>query len=213
MTLSDTCSDAFAWKIGTTYALLTAAHCVSSGGYVKINGTKVGSVFAFSEENWSTTNGTQYYTGQSVYRGDVGLVRLNSSYSSAARIYRGPANSAITTPVVAAYRRYMASGDVVYVSGERTGETGPYTVDLTGWNWLYAPPLPSDLWIRNASSALAWNGPCVDLGDSGGSVFSIVSGGVKAAGVQSGFGPGNCRIWFTDYWTSYFGLQGDILTQ
>lgn len=95
---------------------------------------------------------------------------------------------------------------MVYVSGRASGETGPYTVDLVGWDILYSPP--SDLWVRNVSSAARGElfQPRATNGDSGGALFSIVSGGVKAAGIFSGFFV--CRIYFTPVYLSYLGLPG-----
>ena len=46
-------------------------------------------------------------------------------------------------------------------------------------------------------------------GDSGGAVFSIVSGGVKAAGIFSGFFV--CRIYFTPIYDTFLALPGDVL--
>jgi hypothetical protein len=199
------CSDGFSWRIGTAYAMLTAAHCVSSGGGVTVNSTAIGTVSATSEENWDALHGTQYYTGQSIFRGDVGLIRLSGSYTAGPYIYRGGPTSSSSSPVISTYLRYMASGDVVYVGGANTGETGPYTVDMTGIDVLYDPP--SDKWVRNVSSAARGTlATCAGDGDSGGSVFSLVSGGVRAAGVFSGFLA--CRIFFTDYYNAYLGLPG-----
>ncbi len=205
---SQACSDGFAWHVGTVYAMLTAAHCFSTGGSAKIgNYSGVGWVKSGYEENWNSTYGTQYYTGQTTYRGDVALIRLYSGYPSQGRIFRGNVDSSSWSPVVSRYTRFAQFGDAVYVGGRASGETGPYSVDLTGWDISYGGSLVA----RNMSSALSWSGPCVLDGDSGGSIFSIVSGVVKAAGVQSGAGPGNCRIYFTPIYDSYLALPGDIL--
>lgn len=206
---SAACSDGFAWTAGTTgNAMLTAAHCFSSGGSAKIGDySNAGSVRSGSEENWDPAHGTQYYTGQSTYRGDVALIRLNSPYTSSPHIYRGGVNSSTSSPVLSRYSRFAAAGDVVYVSGRNTGDTGPYTVDLTGWNFLYDPP--SDEWAKNMSSAARGTiDTCAGHGDSGGAVFSTVSGGVKAAGIFSGFLV--CRIYFTPIYDTYLALPGDI---
>lgn len=202
------CSDGIPWSIGgSDNSMLTAAHCFSTGGSVKIGTfSNVGNVTANSEENWDSVHGTQYYTGQSTYRGDVALIRLVSGKASGSKIYRGGVNSTTGSSVVSFYNRIAQNGDVVYVSGRASGETGPYTVDLVGWDILYSPP--SDLWVRNVSSAArgALFQPCATNGDSGGALFSIVSGGVKAAGIFSGFFV--CRIYFTPVYLSYLGLPG-----
>jgi Trypsin len=201
------CSDGIPWKLSNSpVAMLTAAHCFSGGGSVKIgNYANVGNVTANSEENWDNVHGTQYYTGQSTYRGDVALIRL-SGQKSAPVIYRGGVNSGSGQSVLSWYNRFPQNGDVVYVSGRATGETGPYTVDLVGWDILYNPP--SDLWVRNVSSAArgAILVPCATNGDSGGAIYSLVSGGLKAAGVFSGFFV--CRIYFTGIYDSFLALPG-----
>lgn len=83
------CSTGLAWTASGKSAMLTAAHCISTGGTVSYpNYSNVGSVASGSEENWSNTGGTQYYTGQSTYRGDVALIRYYS-YSSSPYVYSG----------------------------------------------------------------------------------------------------------------------------
>jgi len=207
---SAACSDGIPWQIGSSRGLLTAAHCFSSGGSAKIGDfSGAGSVRANDEENWDPVHGTQYYTGQSTLRGDVALIRLNSGYTTSAYIFRGGVNSQISWSVLSWYQRYAQSGDVLNVSGRASGETGPYTVDLTNFDVIYNPP--SDLWARNISSALSLTSPCVAGGDSGGTLFSLVTGGVKEAGVLSGSGPGPCRIYFTPIYRSYLGLPGSPL--
>jgi hypothetical protein len=205
---SQACSDGIPWSIGgLDNAMLTAAHCFSTGGAAKIGTfSNVGNVAANSEENWDSAHGTQYYTGQSTYRGDAALIRLVSGKTSGTKIYRGGVNSITGSSVVSFYNRVAQNGDVVYVSGRASGETGPYTVDLVGWDILYSPP--SDIWARNMSSAArgALFEPCATNGDSGGALFSIVSGGVKAAGIFSGFLV--CRIYFTPVYLSFIGLPG-----
>lgn len=199
------CSDAFAWSIGTSDALLTAAHCVSTGGAIHINGNAVGNVTSASEENWNNTHGTQYYTGQSVYRGDVALIRLNSGVDSNAVIYRGTTSSSW---VVSRLARYSVNTDVFYIGGAATNETGPYYVDFVGIDIVYDPP--SDVWARNITSAVRGQpDTCANHGDSGGSVFGLVTGGVQAAGVFSGFLV--CRVYFTDIHRSYLGLPGTVM--
>lgn len=206
---SAACSDGFPWTAGATgNAMLTAAHCFSTGGSAKIGDySNAGSVRSGYEENWDQVHGTQYYTGQSTYRGDVALIRLNSGYTTGPHIYRGDANSSTQSPVLSRYTRFAAAGDVVYVSGRNSGDTGPYTVDLTGWDFLYDPP--SDEWARNMSSAARGTiDTCAGKGDSGGAVFSTVTGGVKAAGIFSGFLV--CRIYFTPIYDTFLALPGDI---
>ena len=75
-------------------------------------------------------------------------------------------------------------------------------------DFLYHPP--SDEWVRNVSSASRGAlTTCAGPGDSGGAVFSTVSGGVQAAGIFSGFLV--CRIYFTPIYDTFLALPGDVL--
>jgi len=205
------CTDSFAWAIGSQQgnALLTAAHCAPLGGPVQVSGLTVGDVSNIYEENWNDQNGTTYYSGQSVYRGDVALIRLRSGSTSAPFIYRGGSNSGTASQVISRYGRYSALNDKFYLGGQTTGETGPYTVKDVGIDWWYSNQGPN-VWVRNVSRANG-SAPCMDLGDSGGSIFATVTGGVKAAGTLSGYGISTCVILFTDIYRTYLGLPGDIL--
>ena len=81
--------------------MLTAAQCISTGGSASYpNYPNVGSVASGSRENWSNSTGTQYFTGQSVYRGDVALIQY-SSRSSGPYIYSGAPGTSTTSGVYA----------------------------------------------------------------------------------------------------------------
>lgn len=62
------CTTAFSWISGSQHMMLTAGHCVPSGGAVATPSQSIGSVAANSRENWNTTTGTTHLTGQSVDR-------------------------------------------------------------------------------------------------------------------------------------------------
>jgi hypothetical protein len=212
-TPSYSCSDAFSWTIGATNgnALITAAHCIPAGGGVKIgtSSTIRGTVAVSSEENWSPTNGTTYYSGQSTYRGDVALIRLYSSVSSAAKIYRGGPTSSSSSTVVTRLGRYSYLDENVFVGGMRTGETGPYHVNMVNVNWWYSQDGPNVV-IKNATIAYILSGPFIAQGDSGGSVFrENASGNIIAVGVLSGFA-GDSSAVFTDLYHTYLALPGDV---
>jgi hypothetical protein len=77
-----TCTTGFPWNVGSGVSgMLTAGHCAPTGStsvnYPAYN--NVGTIRSDYEENWDTTYGTQYFRGQSVYRGDLALVRYRSS--------------------------------------------------------------------------------------------------------------------------------------
>ncbi len=117
VTPSYTCSDAFSWRISGVDgdAMLTAAHCISTGGSVSIGQQSgSGTVLSQTHENWSDVHGTQFYTGDSVLRGDVALIRLASTRSSDPYIYRGGKDSSSFSPVLSYYQRNSKIGDVVY---------------------------------------------------------------------------------------------------
>lgn len=104
-----------------------------------------------------------------------------------------------------------ASRTAIYVGGQTTGETGQYTVIDADLDWWYSDDGPN-VWVRNVTKATKSGlSPCSDHGDSGGSVFSIVTGGVQAAGTYSGFAILRCNILFTDIYSTYLALPGDIL--
>ncbi|MEO8480539.1 MAG: trypsin-like serine protease [Gemmatimonadota bacterium] len=206
------CSDSFAWTVSTTAdSMLTAAHCIPSGGAVSTPAMAMGSVTSGSGENWSTTTGTTYYTGQSTYRGDVALIRITSPKVSAPLVFVGPSTSISGKGVKSWRSRYSVLGDVVYVSGATTGETGPFTVDSVGVDRLYIESNLTLIWARNITQASKYLGTCPTHGDSGGSVYSLLATGVIAAGTYSGFGVAQCTAFFTDIYRSFLGLPGTIV--
>lgn len=213
-TPGNSCSDAFSWTTASTKgnALLTAAHCIPSGGNVTIgtSSTVRGTVTASSEENWDATYGTRYYSGQATYRGDVALIRLSSAYRSVSEIYRGGPTSSTHSNVATRLLRFSYPDENVYVGGARTGETGPYHINFVNVNVWYNLDGPNVI-ARNVTTAYLLNsGTVVDHGDSGGSVFRVDgSGGIIAVGVHSGK-IGDSTAAFTDIYHSFLALPGDV---
>ncbi len=210
-----TCSNAFSWTIGTSAgnAMLTAAHCAPSGGDVSIGASTTirGSITAGSEENWSTTTGTHYYIGQSTYRGDVALIRLKSTVTSAAQIWRGSPTSASHSTVAGRLARYSYPDENVFAGGQTKGETGPYHIDLVNTQWWYSNDGPSVV-VKNIVTAplLFPQDPFLAGGDSGGSVFRVnTNGTILAVGVISGI-KGTSSLVFTDLYHTYVALPGDL---
>jgi hypothetical protein len=98
-------------------------------------------------------------------------------------------------------------GDGFITGGQTTGEiSGWFTTD-SGVNISYGHPV----WARNMVIGCR-TGSGVEKGDSGGSVFTLTTGGVKARGTISGFGVGLCgaAVFYTDIRVSYFGLPGTV---
>ncbi len=210
------CSDSFAWHaVSGGDRLLTAAHCAPLGGSVSIGGTTAGAVTANSEENWSNTaGGTQFYSGQSIYRGDAALIRLNSGKISEPRLYRGSKTSNSSSSVLSTLHRYSYVNENVYFSGASSGETGLYHIGIVGTNQLYTTGCGANCYARNVvlAGATTSQDPCTAGGDSGGALFRSVTGGVQAVGTLSGQSGSPCDIVFTDIYNSYLGLPGDVLT-
>jgi hypothetical protein len=208
------CSDSFSWHVGSASgnAILTAAHCVWDGGSIRIGDTNspiVGTVQSGTEENWKHGVGTVYYQGQTTYRGDAALIRLDSSHSSGPSIYRGTGTT--SSHVVSGGYAYMARDDLVYVGGQAGNETGAFRVDNQHTDVWYSATGET---VRNVTIAQFYGDPhpCPISGDSGGSVFAIVTGGVRAAGTYSGqYGVSNCTVVYTEAYDSYLALPGAFL--
>lgn len=213
-TPSGYCTTGFAWSVGSVAAMLTAAHCAPSGGNVGYPSyPNAGAVQSATEENWNTTYGTRYYTGQSTYRGDVALIRYTSSYSSAARIFNGSQTSSSSAVVAAMNSRHAQLGDAICNDGITTG---PWcgAVLATGSNILYAGDGPN-VWARNVVEGYAGGNTCPTHGDSGSGVYQNRSDGkVTAFGILSGSLPlvVSCHIFFTDIRDANSGLPGSLKT-
>jgi hypothetical protein len=207
-----TCTTGFAW--GTSATMLMAAHCAPSGGNVGYtNYPNAGSVRSGSEENWSTSTGTQYYTNQITYRGDVALVRYNSPLTSAGRIYSGSQTSSSSKAVAGMATRRAQFSDPICNNGFITG---PWcgAVLAMGSNILYAADGPN-VWARNVVEGYAGGNTCPTHGDSGSPVYQNRSDGkVTAYGILSGSLPLviSCHMFFTDIRDAFDGLPGGIKT-
>lgn len=202
-----TCTDAFSWYIDATHSgMLTAGHCAPNGGSVSTPASSMGTVTATSDENWSTSDGTQHFPGDTAYRGDLAVIRIYSGKSSSPYIYRGSSNSNTFSTVKSMFPRSPVVGDTFYTGGERTGELGPWTVTTITMNkWYTFDGL--NVWARNVTEGTK-GGSCIDHGDSGGSVFTLTTGGVSAKGIISGMGFITCYVYFTDIWQAYIAFPG-----
>lgn len=209
------CSNAFSWYSGTTSYMLTAGHCASSGGSISTPAMAMGLVTATSRENWHSTAGTQYLTGQSVYRGDIALIHVPSPRSTTARMFRGDINSSSSALVGEMWSRRPQSGDQYCTGGTRSGEVCGWTVDAARVDIRYS----SGAVVRNAVSSRSKQGWCTRPGDSGGPVYTVrPDGKVAAKGIISGGGGGGsdyygglfdqCTQIFTDIYEAYYGFPG-----
>lgn len=211
------CTDAFSWVSGSTSMMLTAGHCVSSGGSVSTPTSSMGSVASGSRENWTNKVGTQYLSGQSTYRGDMALTTVTSG-SSAGRIYRGGSTSTSSSPVSGMFSRRAQSGDQYCTGGSRSGEICGWTVDKVGVDVKYSDGAT----VRNAVTSKSKQGWCTRPGDSGGPVYIVSGSNIVAKGIHSGGGGGGsdyygglldqCSQVFTDIYEPYYGFPGVIKT-
>lgn len=231
--LSLGCTDAFSWYSGSTNMMLTAGHCIPSGGPVSTTVESMGTVASGSRENWSTSVGTQYLVGDlsgtNVYRGDMALVSLTSGKTSAGRIYRGDSESNLSRPVAGMISRRAASGDQFCTGGSSRkddGSAGPgeicgWSVDVVKVDYQYA----TGHWWRNVVRSHNKSGWCNRPGDSGAPIYFVNSNGsVLAKGILDGVGGGGsdyyagvldldqCSVLFTDIYEPWYGLPGSIRT-
>lgn len=181
------CTDAFSWVSSSTSMLLTAGHCIPSGGAVATPATSLGSVASGSRESWTNGTGTVYMTGQSTYRGDIALATVYSGKSSAGRMYRGGSTSTTSAAVGQMWSRRAQAGDSYCTGGSRSGEICGWTVSAASVNHKYS----NGEVVRNAVVSSSRQGWCVRPGDSGGPIYTVRSDGKAAAkGVHSGGGGG-----------------------
>jgi hypothetical protein len=206
------CTTGFAWNTGSYGAMITAAHCISTGGNASYtNFPNVGSVTSASEENWSSTTGTQYYPGQSVYRGDVALIRYHSNGSSGTYIYSGAPGTSTASAVAVMHTQWAQTGDAVASNGVTHGEWSGVVTTTGGNIWYLVNGI--HVWGRNMVVATALGPDCPEHGDSGAPVYQKrADGKVIAFGILSGSLPlgVSCDMYFTDIRDTYFGLPGSL---
>ncbi len=202
------CTTGFAWEVGSVQAMLTAAHCAPGGGAVSYTAyPSAGWIQAGYEENWSASLGTQPYTGQSAYLGDVALIRYLAT-QSAPKIYDGPPASLQHEDVTALAFRRREVNDVVYYNGYATGGHNA-EVALVRTSVNYSDDGPN-VWARGVVMAI---GGCPDHGDSGAPPVKYRSDGtVSALGILSGRANlvMTCYVFFTDIYDVLDGLPGNL---
>jgi hypothetical protein len=213
-TNGDGCTSGFSWYDGATNYMLSAGHCFREGGGAWTPIDNMGFVTPNSRENWQMGTGTQYFTGQGTYRGDLALVELSNGLHSAGKVYSGGYNSSSSRSVKEMWSRSPARGDQFCSDGRRSGEQCGWVVQQTGFDYR----LSTGEWVRPTTAANKYSGPCTIGGDSGGPVYTIRGdGGVAAKGIWSWGGGGvngngtsliPCSGGFTDIYLAYYGLPG-----
>jgi len=213
------CTSGFSWYSGTTNYMVTAGHCFPSGGSASTPVEYMGWVNSGSRENWNNGTGTVFLSGQSVNRGDIALVQVQSPKQTAGRIYRGGYNSSTSAPVREMWSRQAANGDQYCTGGRMSGEQCGWVVNAVRFDHRYS----NGEWARNVNRG-SKQAQCTIGGDSGGPVYTVRSdGGIAAKGIHSGGGGGGSDNWggafdpcfgiFTDIWQAYYGFPGVLRTQ
>lgn len=203
------CSDAFSWRNGSTYTMVTAGHCVPNGGTTKNGGgSAMGTTASGTRENWAPGFGTAWLTGDNQYRGDIALISLSSPKTNSPRVYRGSTTSATSSAVAEIWSRSPRAGDQFCTGGTRSGELCGWVVQETNVVHEY-----SNGEILRSGFRATRAGSCIIGGDSGGPAFTVRSDGRLAAkGVVSGSNSSstNCNAWFTDIWHVVYAYGGNL---
>jgi hypothetical protein len=210
------CTNAFSWNIGSIPAMVTAGHCVPTGGSVRTPSSAMGSVTSGTRESWNTGVGTVTVPGFSGYHGDGAIIAISSGKTSYPYIYRGAYNAAGYSRVLGMWSRRALAGDKYCTGGSFGGEICGWTVSATQVNVAYGGGVIGRNEVRSGGK----QGACTRSGDSGGSVFTASATGVTAKGVHNGGGGGGsdnyggvldqCTEVFTDIWDIYYGLPGSL---
>lgn len=210
-TPTGTCTGGFGWTGNT---MVSAGHCLPTGGNVAIDGSTIGTVTSGSSENWTTGNGTVYLTGSSSYRGDISLIALGSGKTAAGRIFRGDSASTTSAAVGEMWSRSPVAGGQYCTGGSISGEVCGWAVDKVGIDHTYS----NGEVLRSGVQSSYRQGWCVRHGDSGGPVYTVRSDGkVAAKGIISGddfYGGATdpCIMWFTDIYHPYYAFPGSLVT-
>lgn len=203
------CTSGWPWVSGSQYYLMTAGHCIPDGGSVSTPGGFVGTVTAYTRENWAIGLGTVAFPGEGVYRGDLAL---STATSALGRIYSQGLDSTVVRLVAEMWFGAPTPGDQFCTGGS-------YSFEVCGW-WV---PNPNDVrnnWNTNEGTLLRAtrgykpNGQCILGGDSGGPVYTIRwDSQVAAKGIISSMFQGPpwdpfCEVYFTDMDLAYWYFPG-----
>jgi hypothetical protein len=206
------CTTGFGWYISSQSGMVLAGHCAPTGGSVSYPSySNAGTISSGSEENWSTSTGTVYFPSESVYRGDVALIRY-PSYASGAVVYDGAIHTSTNSPVGDMHSTWSSIGQHVCVNGAYSGEHCG-VVGNVGANVWYNNDGPN-VWARHVV-VVDPDASCPIAGDSGAPVYKRRSDGkLTAYGVQSGTSTFlfACQFIYTDIRDVYYGVPGSLRT-
>ncbi|MDR0284264.1 MAG: S1 family peptidase [Propionibacteriaceae bacterium] len=212
------CSSGFSWVSGSTHMMLTAGHCIPSGGTVYApSGAVMGTVASGSRETWDTNVGTVYMTGTSVLRGDLALIQLPAGVTAGPLMYTGGPTSSTLATVGSMWSRSPAVGDQFCTGGSTAGEICGWSVSEINIIVQYTNDAGKPT-LRNGTRATKWGGGVLH-GDSGGPVYTVgADGKVVAKGIISGMkdwkilgATVKAEMFFTDIREAYFGFPGVLM--
>ena len=175
--------------------------------------SNVGNVTQSLEENWSKTVGTHALTNQTVYRGDIALIRYYTE-GSGQWVYSGAKNTSTNSPV-SNWGGWSAMDQTVCANGAADGENcGKVSATEINMHWTQQGPVVQgdNVWVRNVVEVdPTVTGQCPILGDSGGPVYKKMADGTKVArGIYHGtyFILNMCRFLYTDIMHAVAGFPG-----
>lgn len=205
------CTSGFPWKRNTAHHMITAGHCAPTGGTISSptspTATTMGTVTSGSGENFTSGTGTVYFTGQSVYRGDLARVNMATGQSAGTRVFVGGVNSTTSKPIASMWHRRGVAGDQYCTGGAYSGELCGWSVTQTVSDFTY----DDGTVVRNVSvGTKATN--CTVGGDSGGPVYTATTADVAAKGIHSGGGWDGlkCVQIYTDMWDVWDAFGGFV---
>jgi hypothetical protein len=206
-TASSSCTVGFSWTHESESYFLTAGHCTTANGAVRMphyDSTKIGTVV---KDNWNNTTGSTKMSGVPYYSGDLSLVKMNGNWMTASKMYVGGPNSSSYRTVKGVASRSPKIGDKYCTGGTTRGE-------LCGWK-VYDVKVN----MRYVDGQMARNmtlgkksGTCTAAGDSGGPIYTVSGGKVVAKGIHSAGGKdgGVCVEAFTDIRLAEKALPGIV---
>lgn len=196
------CTSGFKYKVGSNKYLLTAGHCGEKGDLFETLAPN-STLGTLTGSNWGAAgslpkNPTCCPPWNARFSGDLALIKIRAGGYTRAVIYKD--DSTIYKVIGDAEDYRPRRGDRVCVSGAKTNkEFCGFKVTETSAD----VPYPGNRLVRGAAVARRGNvaqAECPVKGDSGGPVYTVVSGTtVWARGILSGRGykNGTCEIVFT----------------
>lgn len=182
------CTAGFAWQASsTTVRMLTAGHCYPQGA--TRGASPVGTVYNTNGSNWNSTNGTVTVIGGANrnVRGDFAMITIASGGTATNRVYINALNTTTSRVVLGEWATEP-------MLNEQFCSDGAVTFEMCGWKVQYSTyrniAYSSTAIARQVYVGVRYDSAQIIKGDSGGPVYTIVSGtpNVQAKGIISGSG-------------------------